>query len=181
MMRGFEDPQKRSEQLRALGNARVQLLAFLPWFVQRASRISGVQRLALLGSITTEKKNPKDIDFLVQVADDANLAPLAKLGRQLQGRAQQFNHGADIFLTNPQGVYIGRTCHWVECRPGKRLSCDALNCGKREYLHDDFKTVNLSQEALTGALELWPKVEERVGLPADLLQVIRQLKQVSAG
>jgi hypothetical protein len=175
-MRKFDDPQKHSEHLRALDSARAQLLAFLPWFVQSASRLPGVRRIALLGSITTDKTNPKDIDFLVTVADDGNLRPLAKLGRKLQGRAQQFGHGADIFLSNPQGVYIGRTCHWVECRPGIRLSCDALNCGKREYLHDDFRTLTLSQEALTGALELWPKVEERVDLPGDLLEVMRKLK-----
>jgi hypothetical protein len=28
--------------------------------------ISGIRRVALLGSITTNKQNPKDIDFLVE-------------------------------------------------------------------------------------------------------------------
>ena len=37
----------------------------------------------------------------------------------------------------------------------KRMSCDALNCGKRPYLHDDLKTVSLSDETVRTALELW--------------------------
>jgi hypothetical protein len=85
--------------------------------------------------------SPKDIDFLVVVDDDSNLEPLARLGRKMKGRAQNMNRGADVFLADVNGKYIGRTCSWSECRPGKRMSCDALNCGKRHYLHDDLKSI----------------------------------------
>ena len=129
-MRHFEDPLKNPDQLRALATVRAQLLAYLPWFVQNAAKLDGVRRIALLGSITTDKKDPKDIDFLLTVRDDADLEPLARLGRKLKGRTQQFGHGAGIFLADPQGKYIGRTCQWQECRAGIRLSCDALNCGR---------------------------------------------------
>ena len=135
----------------------------------------GVRKIALLGSITTEKKDPKDIDFLVTVDDEVDLEPLANLGRKLKGRMQQINCGADIFLANGQGKYIGRTCSWRECRLGKRRSCDALNCGRREYLHDDLKTVELSEEAMSQALELWPMLEWREGLPVDLTAVLGEL------
>lgn len=132
--------------------------------------------MSLLGSITTDKKNPKDIDFLVEVEDEADLEPLARLGRKMKGRAQQMGRGADIFLTNPQGRYIGRTCHWKDCGPGIRRSCDALNCGKRHYLHDDLNSVVLSDETVRSAMELWPTLERRPGLPEDLERVLKQLE-----
>jgi hypothetical protein len=131
----------------------------------------------LLGSIITEKKDPKDIDFLVTVDDDVDLEPLARWGRKLKGRTQQINHGADIFLADVQGNYIGRTCHWSRCGPGIRASCDALNCGKRHYLHDDLNTVALSEETMRTALELWPVIESGRGLPADLVRVVRRLEK----
>jgi len=83
---------------------REQLLSHLPWFVSAATKLSGIRRVLLLGSITTNKPNPKDIDFLVEVDEETDLEPLARLGRKLKGRAQQMNRGADIFLTNPQGT-----------------------------------------------------------------------------
>ena len=104
-----------------------QLLSHLPWFVSAAAKLSGIRRIALLGSITTDKQNPKDIDFLVVVDDDLYLEPLVRLGRKIKGRAQQLNRGADIFLADVQGRYIGRRCSWKRCGPGIRRSCDALN------------------------------------------------------
>lgn len=127
--------------------------------------------------MTTNKQDPKDIDFLVVIDDDADLEPLARYGRKLQGRTQQLNRGADIFLADVKGRYLGRTCHWKECRPGKRASCDALNCGRRHYLHDDLGAVTLSQETMKAALELWPSVERRVGLPEDLKKVLEELER----
>ena len=90
-------------------------------------------------------------------------------------RTQQINHGADISPADEKGKYIGRTCHWKECRPGQRRSCDALNCGRRHYLHDDLNTVALSEEAMRMALELWPVLEKRDGLPSDLARVLGKL------
>ena len=155
---------------------RQQLLSHLPWFVSAVTKLPGIRRIALLGSITTHKQNPKDIDFLVVVDDDVDLEPLARLGRKIKGRAQQMNRGADIFLADAQGRYIGRTCSWKTCGPSIRRSCDALNCGKRHYLHDDLKAVTLSQETVRTALELWPSLERRVGLPDDLEKLLKQLE-----
>lgn len=52
---------------------REQLLSHLPWFVSEVAKLPGIRRIALLGSITTDKLNPKDLDFLVVVGDDLNL------------------------------------------------------------------------------------------------------------
>ena len=156
---------------------RQRLLAHLPWFVTSVAKVPGVRKISILGSITTEKLKPKDIDFLVMIEDSAELEPVARLGRKLKGRTGSEGGGADIFLTNTFGHYIGRTCSWKECRPGVRMSCDALNCGRRHYLHDDLQAVTLSADTITGALELWPTVEKRVGLPEDLVTVLAELRR----
>ncbi len=109
---------------------REQLLSHLPWFVSAVTKLPGIRRVALLGSITTNKQNPKDIDFLVVVDNDIDLEPLARLGRRIKGT----------------------------------------------YLHDDLKTVSLSDERVRGALELWPSLEGRVSLPDDLKKILNRLE-----
>ncbi len=99
-------------------------------FAKAAQQVAGVKRIALIGSLTTEKPDPKDADVLVTVTDEADLAPLAKLGRRLQGRAQTLNRGGEVFLSDPKCKYLGRICHWKDCRPGIRMACDALHCGR---------------------------------------------------
>ncbi|HZL36419.1 MAG TPA: hypothetical protein VFC78_13955 [Tepidisphaeraceae bacterium] len=142
-------------------------------FVERAVQIPGIERIALVGSLTTEKPDPKDADVLVTVRDDADLASLAAEGRRLKGRTQTRNKTADIFLCDPSGIYIGRTCHWRDCRPGVRMACDALHCGRRHYLHDDLRCVTLSTALVTKPpLVLWPRVIRNAALPADLERIL---------
>src|SRR5207245_6387271 len=94
------------------------LLSEVVRFVEHARSCPGVRRIALVGSLVRDKHDPKDADVLVTVDDDADLASLATAGRGLKGRAQSRNKGADVFLADPSGTYIGRICHWRECRPG---------------------------------------------------------------
>jgi hypothetical protein len=105
------------------------------------------------------------------VTDDTDLAPLAHLSRRLQGHAQNMHRGGEVFLANPQNNYLGRICRWKICAFGIRMSCDALHCGQREYLHDDLKEVTLAQSLIaTPPLELWPKIIARVPIPQDVEQ-----------
>jgi hypothetical protein len=161
---------------------RAQLLEATLTFVRSAARLPGVKRIALIGSLTTPDPSPKDIDLLVTVTDDMDLAPLAKAARQLNGRAMQTgrSRGGDVFLADMGGNYLGRTCLWKECGPGIRLSCDALHCGQRHYLHDDLRATKL-QPALIQAppIELWPAVVTRVAAPADVEELL--LKPMRAG
>lgn len=150
---------------------RTILLNESQWFVRAAKQLHGVVRIALLGSITTSKREPKDIDFLVTVEDDLDLAALATLSRRLSGHLQSQSTGADVFLANPQGAYIGRTCPWRECAPGIRRSCDALHCGQRTYLHDDLDTIHLpASVVMSPPVEVWPNKVVRVALPRDMAQ-----------
>lgn len=52
-------PDKRADLLRAVLD-----------FVRDARSLPGVRRIALIGSLTTPKAIPKDVDLLVEVADD---------------------------------------------------------------------------------------------------------------
>ena len=110
---------------------RVHVLAAVAAFVHAARDLDGIAGIALLGSLATDKPDPQDADLLVAVADDLDLTGPARLARRLQGRAQQRNAGANVFLATPRGRYLGRTCPWRECRPGLRLRCDAVHCGRR--------------------------------------------------
>jgi hypothetical protein len=152
---------------------RAFLLSEVLDFVRRARKCAGVRRITLVGSLATDKRDPKDADVLVTVDDDADLTTLAAAGRRLKGRAQSQNKGADIFLANPSGNYIGRTCHWRDCRPGIRMSCDAGHCGRRAFLHDDLGTVKLDSALVRSPpIELWPTVVRRVPVPGDVEKLL---------
>jgi hypothetical protein len=156
---------------------RAELLDGLRRFVAGARGLAGIRRISLVGSIVTAKPNPKDIDVLVVVSEDADLSLLARHARRLQGHAQTLNRGADVFLANERGDYIGRTCRWKDCRPGVRQSCDARHCGRRPHLHDDLDAVTLSRTVVSAPpVTLWPVVERRSKLPPDLDEVVAALE-----
>lgn len=156
---------------------RDQMLAGVLRFVRAVEPIAGVRRIALIGSIVTAKRTPKDVDLLVTVTDDADLAPLARCARRLQGELQGFNHWADVFLADERGRYLGRTCTWRECRPGIRASCDALQCGGRPHLHDDLGDVRLNQAIiLEPPVQLWPVVVRRGPVPRDVEDLLDRLE-----
>jgi hypothetical protein len=152
------------------------LLAEVLAFVQGARALAGITRIALVGSLTTTKQDPKDADVLVTVTESADLARWPSLAAVLRSAPRaSFNRGGDIFLSDPQGNYLGRTCAWKECRPGVRQSCDALHCGRRHYLHDDLQSITLDR-ALVAAppVELWPEIVSRVAVPPDMEELLLQ-------
>ena len=157
---------------------REKMLSGVLVFVRSAICLEGVRRIALLGSIVTGKPEPKDVDLLVTVTDEADLAPLAKCTRQLQGRVKGLNRGTDVFLADESGLYLGRICKWRQCGPGIRASCYALHCGRRHYLYDDLGTVKLDA-ALVAAppVQLWPTVIRRCPLPEDVELLLAELEQ----
>ena len=147
---------------------RRALLTAVLAFVETGRSCPGVERISLLGSLTTDKINPNDADVLVTVTDDADLTALASAGRRLKGAAQSLNHGADVFLTNPRGEYIGRTCSWKRCGPGIRVACRADHCGRRHFLNDDLGVLRLHRDLATGPpADLWPAVVRRQPIPQD--------------
>jgi hypothetical protein len=145
---------------------RPHLLEAVLAFVRAARSTPGVLRVALVGSLATDKPVPKDADVLVTIDADMDLAPLARLGRRLQGAAQRINLGADIFLADAAHRYMGRICHYRECFP--RVACRALSCGLRQHLNDDLQIVPLSPTLVSAPpIDLWPRVVARCAVPTD--------------
>lgn len=140
-------------------------------FVQAARLCPGVQRIALLGSLSTAKAIPKDVDLLVTIERTMDLTHLARAGRRLHGLAQTINRGADIFLADTVGHYLGRICHYRECHP--RAACRAQHCGLRAHLNDDLDVVTLSKDLLElPPFELWPKVVRTLAAPPDVEEIL---------
>ena len=143
------------------------LLLAVRSFVRAASVCPGVQRIALMGSLATDKAIPKDADVLITIDGDMELAKLAQISRRLQGTAQTINLGADIFLADKEGRYIGRICHYRECHP--RAACRAQHCGSRPHLNDDLHVVTLLKDLIAAPpADLWPKVIRRQKMPSDV-------------
>lgn len=150
---------------------RATLLRLTLEFVLAARQIPGVARIAMLGSLATAKSRPKDADVLVSIADDAALEALARAGRRFQGRAQGINSTADVFLADSSGRYLGRICHFRECRP--RVRCLARHCGARPHLVDDLDVVALDDALIvTPPLLLYPTVIASVEVPPDVVTLL---------
>jgi len=146
---------------------RRHLLIAVAAFMRSARDCLGVKRIALIGSLTTTKAIPHDADVLVTIDDAVDLDRLATAGRRLKGAGQTINLGADIFLADESGSYLGRICHYRECRP--RALCRAQHCGRRNHLNDDLHVITLSHELIAAPpLQLWPKVIRRLTVPADV-------------
>jgi len=151
----------------SVAEPRQVLLRAVREFVQAASECTGVRRIALVGSLATDKAIPKDADVIVTIDAAMDLTELARAGRRLKGRAQNINLGADIFLADDNGRYLGRICHYRECHP--RALCRARHCGRRQHLNDDLDIVTLSEELLAAPpVDLWPNVVRRSTMPFDV-------------
>ena len=150
---------------------REPLLLWAYSFVRAARLSEGVRRIALLGSMTTAKAIPKDVDLLVTIERTVDLTQLARAGRRLKGLAQSINLGADIFLADTTRHYLGRICHYRECHP--RAACRAQHCGLRAHLNDDLHVVTLSKDLIAlPPVELWPNVVRNLTVPADVEEIL---------
>src|SRR5688572_10149135 len=157
---------RTSEQVRGT------LLKLAFEFVEAARRIPGIVRIAMLGSLVTDKSRPKDADVLVTVSDDVDLARLARAARRFQGRAQGINSTADICLADARSQYIGRICHYRECFP--RVRCHARNCGMRQHLNDDLDVISLEEAQITTPpLVVFPAIQPSVdAVPSDVVELL---------
>jgi hypothetical protein len=151
----------------SVAEPRRELLLAVRSFVRAARTCPGVLRIALVGSLVTSKAFPKDADVLVMINGTMDLGELARAGRRLKGSAQTINLGADVFLADMTGRYLGRICHYRECHP--RVACLAQHCGRREHLNDDLHVVTLSKELIAAPpVDLWPNVIRRITVPVDV-------------
>jgi hypothetical protein len=136
-------------------------------FIRTARRVPDVERIALIGSLMTRKRYPHDADVLVSINESIDFASLAGAGRRFKGKAQGINSGADIFLADHSGTYIGRVCHYRECHP--RVACRARHCGLRPHLNDDLDVVTLSPTLIAAPpIIVHPKIVLNATPPPDV-------------
>jgi len=155
------------------GTFRTFLLQHSRTFIENACTLDGVLRIAMIGSLLTTKEKPKDIDILVTISEGVDINALAKLGRQLKGKCQTENAGADIFLCSEAGEYLGRTCGYKECHI--RASCLGTQCHLGLRVCNDFEEVRLESDLIKNpVLVLWPSVEKWGEIPEDVEQVLLQ-------
>jgi hypothetical protein len=157
---------------RSSHEVRSTLLELACEFAISARACAGVARIALLGSMLTDKPRPKDVDLLLTVTPAVELPRLAKLGRRLKGSAQaRLNSGADVFLANELGGYLGRICHYRECH--RRVLCRARHCGAMQHLADDLDVVCLDSTLIaTPPVEVWPNIVIRAAVPDDVERLL---------
>jgi len=139
-------------------------------FLGLATKLEEVEQIALIGSMATEKKNPKDIDFLVTVKPGADLRRLAKARRRLSGEIARGRLGADVFVVEG-GNYLGRTCRFTDPWPRReclvnRLAC----CTEREFLCDTSSNFRLAPELIVDPpIVLFPEFRARIPVPNDVI------------
>src|SRR5712692_7461377 len=104
------------------------MMEVLDMFLPSLRAFEYVERIGLTGSITTPKREPKDIDVVVCTIPGADLSELATIGRKMSGRLQSIGRGVDIFIFE-KGSYVGRPCRYRDCAPRIRASCTADHCG----------------------------------------------------
>jgi len=143
-------------------------------FLPAIKAVPGVEFIGLIGSITRESPNPKDIDYVLCVMPSTDLSELGKIFRKISGRMTQIGKGADMFVFDSEnGEYLGRICSYRDCRPGIRR-CDADHCGMRAYLKDDLSTIRLPAFVRKKVpVELYPKLRYNPpDAPDDLKQIL---------
>jgi hypothetical protein len=140
-------------------------------FVERASRITGVRGISLIGSLTTQKADPKDVDLMVAIGPETDLPALAQAGRKLKGHTQQINKGADIFLSQ-DGRYLGRTCSYREVF--HRQICGKLRClHERPHLCDTAGLFLLPDTLVSAPpIRLWPEFKAFTQAPLDVMETL---------
>lgn len=67
---------------------RAFLIAEAFRFIDSVVAIPGLRRIAMLGSLITSKADPKDVDILITIDDEADLTALALVSRKIKGANQ---------------------------------------------------------------------------------------------
>jgi len=151
----------------SVAEPRRALLLAVCSFVRAARICPGVLRIALMGSLVTNKPIPKDADVLVTIDDTTDLTGLARAGRRLKGLLKPSTLAPTSSSLMRTGCYLGRSCQYRECHP--RVACLAQHCGRRAHLNDDLHVVTLSKELLAAPpIDLWPDVVRRLKVPPDV-------------
>lgn len=159
---------------------RAHLLGAAKWFVGEAAKLEEVERIALVGSLCTDQRKPRDMDLLVTISPGSSLTRIAKLKRKLQGRISRSSMGSDVFIAE-NGRYIGRACQYRDSWPRVECSKSRLRCAEgRPGLCDTSANFSLDQKVVDRpSVILWPEAKEYTEVPADVHEFVSGLSTVS--
>jgi predicted nucleotidyltransferase len=94
-------------------------------FVREASQVQGVEEIVAFGSYVTAKPEPRDLDLMVFVSEDADIPHLAKCARRLT----PIYYGWEVLLFEADTRrYLGRVCFRKQC-PARSVDCAVPGCG----------------------------------------------------
>lgn len=151
-----------------------EMLGMFEHFLPSLKAINCIKEIGLTGSMTTPKREPRDIDIVVSTVPGSDLSQLATIYRKISGRLQSMDRGIDIFIFE-KNSYIDRPCRYRECAPGIRQSCTANHCGLRPYLCDDLSVIELCPTTLTRLpVRLHPAGWCMEDVPEDVKEFVRR-------
>jgi predicted nucleotidyltransferase len=142
-LRSHSEDEQLEEKTNVEKENRIKMVNVVKEFLPAIKRTNGVKFIGLIGSLTRDSPEPKDIDMVVCVTPSADLPELGTVCKRIAGRMMQIGKGVDMFVYDDlSGEYVGRICQYRDCRPGIRR-CRADHCRMRPYLKDDLSTIRL--------------------------------------
>ena len=145
-----------------LPEPRRALLLAVCSFVRAARICPGVLRIALMGSLVTNKPIPKDADVLVTIDDTTDLTGLARAASAPQGVCSNHQPSSLMRLgvTSDAFASIASAIRAWHASPS---IADAAPTSTMTHV------VTLSKELLAAPpIDLWPDVVPRVKVPPDV-------------
>jgi len=98
-------------------------------FTKKASRLSSVLEIAIVGSVAGGDSYPNDLDITLILDNLDELALIAKYARQMS----RYYHSWEVFLFNKNLLPLGRICHRRQC-PSQSDDCYVPGCGNPPHL-----------------------------------------------
>ena len=145
-----------------LPEPRRALLLAVCSFVRAARICPGVRRIALMGSLVTNKPIPKDADVLVTIDDTTDLTGLARAASAPQGVCSNHQPSSLMRLgvTSDAFASIASAIRAWHASPS---IADAAPTSTMTHV------VTLSKELLAAPpIDLWPDVVRRLKVPPDV-------------
>ena len=109
---------------------RQRMLEGVGQFAQKLRRFSSVIEVGLAGTLASEDEYPNDIDAVVFLDGFNELPDIARAARQMASVCNSW----EVFVFTVDFKYLGRICHYKECRP--RVACADKRCGTYPHIYE---------------------------------------------
>ena len=105
-------------------------------FAEKASTLSSVLEIAIVGSVASDDSYPNDLDISLVVDNLDEIAKISKYARQMS----RYYHGWEVFLFGKNLLHLGRVCRRRLCL-SQSVDCYVPGCGDPPHLriHSGFE------------------------------------------